>query len=106
MKDVNVEDINVKEKILEIKKQIEQILFDVHNNYSLEILKDVSEIYDIFKFGETSKENEMEMEPFLKIYEEFIGLDDCYDVETEDILYEYQEIYKELDTLKNGGENV
>lgn len=96
-----MESTNIEEKILQIKEQIERMLFDAHNNYSLKTLKDISEIYDIFKFGETSKENEIKMKPFLKTYEDFIGLDACYDVATEEILFEYQEIHKELEKLIN-----
>lgn len=90
---------NMKEKVLKIKKQIEQTLFDIHNKYSSDCLQDVSEIYDIFRFGETNRDNKIKIKPFLEFYEEFVGLDACYNVETEDIFCEYQKIQEGLEKL-------
>jgi len=94
-----MEKLDIDEKISKTKKQIEEVLFNMHNKYSLEKFESSSEIYNILKFGETSEQNEEVMEPFIEIYEEFIGLNECYEIGTEDILREYQEIKERLEKM-------
>lgn len=87
--------------IATVKREIEEIFLNVHNRFSKNTFKERMSIYDTLEFGRTeSEEGKERMKPFLEIYAKFIGFQETYDVETEEILLQYEEMKKELEEAK------
>jgi len=89
-------DSNISESIAKIKKQIETNLFNIHNKFAKNSFEDVLDIYDALEFGLVDEKDTEIFEPFMITYDHFIGLQYCYEIETEEVLSQYQEIEEEL----------